>query len=46
MGQEWILACRGLGIPVDAEFSLQATLGNPVVIRQWQIAGLPADEFR
>ena len=43
---EWIELCRTTQIPVDAEFSLQGTLGNPVLIRQWQICGLPADEFR
>jgi dynein heavy chain, axonemal len=26
-------------------FSLNATLGNPVKIRAWQIAGLPVDSF-
>ena len=26
-------------------FSLSATLGNPVKIRDWQIAGLPVDSF-
>jgi dynein heavy chain len=46
MVKEWISLCRDTKIPVDADFTLQATLGNPVTIRQWQICGLPADEFR
>jgi len=43
---EWIFLCKSIEIPVDPEFLLEGQLGNPVVIRQWQICGLPADEFR
>ena len=33
------------GIPCSDEFSLIATLGDPVQIRAWNIAGLPTDSF-
>ena len=36
--------CKERNIPVSENFSLQATLGNPVKIRDWQIAGLPVDK--
>lgn len=42
---EWIARCRDLGIPASSAFQLQGVLGDPVQIRNWQIAGLPADEF-
>uniref|UniRef100_A0A1I8FV89 DHC_N2 domain-containing protein n=1 Tax=Macrostomum lignano TaxID=282301 RepID=A0A1I8FV89_9PLAT len=32
-------------IPVSRSFSLSATLGDPVRIRDWQIFGLPVDSF-
>lgn len=32
-------------IPCSASFSLITTLGEPVVIRAWNIAGLPVDAF-
>ena len=34
-----------MGIPRSSEFSLSATLGDPVKIREWNIAGLPTDSF-
>ncbi|XP_047106954.1 dynein axonemal heavy chain 3 [Schistocerca piceifrons] len=42
---EWNKACTELGIPCSQNFSLIATLGEPVVIRAWNIAGLPVDNF-
>ena len=33
------------GIPCSDEFSMNATLGDPVKIRSWNIAGLPTDAF-
>ena len=41
--REWYTLCREKGIPISDSFSLSNTLGDPVVIRDWQIAGLPAD---
>lgn len=32
-------------IPCAKQFSLVFTLGEPVVIRAWNIAGLPVDTF-
>lgn len=41
---EWQSMCQQRGIPVSDVFSLNVTLGNPVMIREWQIAGLPGDK--
>ena len=37
--------CQQRDIPVSEVFSLSDTLGNPVLIRDWQIAGLPVDKY-
>jgi dynein heavy chain len=37
--------CRDRYIPVSKTYSLIATLGEPVKIRNWQIFGLPIDSF-
>ncbi|XP_068084555.1 dynein axonemal heavy chain 3 [Anabrus simplex] len=42
---DWNPRCYKLGIPCSENFSLIATLGEPVVIRAWNIAGLPVDNF-
>lgn len=39
----WHKACLARKIPTSADFTLAATLGNPVEIRQWNINGLPTD---
>ncbi|XP_065834129.1 dynein axonemal heavy chain 7-like [Oscarella lobularis] len=41
----WMKECRAENIPCSAEFSLSTTLGDPVKIRAWNIAGLPTDSF-
>jgi dynein heavy chain, axonemal len=41
----WNEMLHKFGINSSEEFSLQAVLGNPVQIRQWQIYKLPADDF-
>nr|CAD7573553.1 unnamed protein product [Timema californicum] len=41
----WNKRCLSLGIPCAQNFSLIATLGEAVVIRAWNIAGLPVDNF-
>jgi dynein heavy chain len=33
------------GIPFSADFSIEGQLGDPVVIRDWLIKGLPADSL-
>ena len=40
----WLTTCKELMLPCG-NFSLLNSLGDPVVIREWQIAGLPADDF-
>ena len=42
---EWHKLCSEKGIPVSDRFSLSGTLGEPVRIREWQIAGLPVDKY-
>ena len=41
----WITSVANKGIPRSDNFSLQETLGDPVLIRAWNIAGLPTDGF-
>ena len=43
--ESFIDMCRGAGIPHTPRFSLVATLGEPVKIREWLITGLPNDSF-
>ena len=43
MVEEWLIELRGLEIPHSDNCNLVATLGDPVKIRNWQIAGLPRD---
>ena len=42
---EWHKLCLNKGILCSDPFSLSKTLGQPIVIRNWQIAGLPVDLF-
>ncbi|RVE49566.1 hypothetical protein evm_005794 [Chilo suppressalis] len=41
----WNARTAELNIPCSEVFSLVQTLGEPVVIRAWNIAGLPVDAF-
>jgi len=41
----WVTACEAAGVPCSPKFSLSAALGDPVKIRQWNIWGLPKDDF-
>ncbi|NXY69389.1 DYH7 protein, partial [Glareola pratincola] len=43
--KEWALLCKTKDIPCSDDFSLTNTLGEPVEIRAWNIAGLPSDMF-
>ncbi|XP_034243583.1 dynein heavy chain 3, axonemal isoform X2 [Thrips palmi] len=43
--KSWNQSCKQLGIPCSEEFSLIDVLGDPVSIREWNIAGLPVDSF-
>ncbi|CAB3230574.1 unnamed protein product [Arctia plantaginis] len=41
----WAHACHNCGLVCTLEFDLIKSLGEPVVIQQWNIDGLPADDF-
>ncbi|XP_076154944.1 dynein axonemal heavy chain 3 [Alosa pseudoharengus] len=41
----WHRLCQQKKVPCSDDFTLSNTLGNQVLIRQWQIAGLPVDAF-
>ncbi|XP_021099628.1 dynein heavy chain 12, axonemal [Heterocephalus glaber] len=43
--KDWSMLCKEKKIPCSEEFSLSKTLGDPVKIRAWNIAGLPTDTF-
>ncbi|XP_044289654.1 dynein axonemal heavy chain 3 isoform X4 [Varanus komodoensis] len=43
--EKWLSLCKEQKIPCSNDFSLSNTLGDPVKIRAWQIAGLPIDSF-
>ena len=40
---QWLLQANKLSIPASPKFSLAGTLGDPVLIREWQNQGLPTD---
>ncbi|XP_053577059.1 dynein axonemal heavy chain 1 [Bombina bombina] len=40
---QWTVKLKNLGVPCSQDPSLIGTLGEPVKIRSWQIAGLPND---
>uniref|UniRef100_A0A7N8WVR0 Dynein, axonemal, heavy chain 7 n=1 Tax=Mastacembelus armatus TaxID=205130 RepID=A0A7N8WVR0_9TELE len=43
--EQWMNLCKSREIPCSASLSLMNTLGDPVKIRAWTIAGLPSDSF-
>lgn len=43
--KKWNDVCLKIGIPCSKQFSFVTTLGEPVIIRAWNIAGLPVDNF-
>ncbi|XP_078059400.1 dynein axonemal heavy chain 12 [Mustelus asterias] len=42
---QWTSMCKSKDIPSSGDFSLSKTLGDPIIIRAWNIAGLPTDSF-
>ncbi|GCC21887.1 hypothetical protein chiPu_0000269 [Chiloscyllium punctatum] len=42
---DWTNMCKSKNIPSSGDFSLSKTLGDPITIRAWNIAGLPTDNF-
>ncbi len=45
MLRQWVAKCQEYGIPCAASFRLETVLGDPVKVRQWNIWGLPKDDF-
>ncbi|XP_056144845.1 dynein axonemal heavy chain 7 [Lampris incognitus] len=43
--EEWINLCKIKQIPCSSNMSLMSSLGDPVKLRAWTIAGLPSDSF-
>lgn len=43
--ESWVLAVKAKNIPTGDNFSLQVCIGNPVIIRSWNIDSLPRDSF-
>uniref|UniRef100_A0A8C3D5L5 Dynein axonemal heavy chain 12 n=1 Tax=Cairina moschata TaxID=8855 RepID=A0A8C3D5L5_CAIMO len=43
--KDWSELCKKKNIPCSDTFSLSNTLGDPIKIRAWNIAGLPTDVF-
>ncbi|XP_069790707.1 dynein axonemal heavy chain 7 isoform X5 [Narcine bancroftii] len=43
--EKWVNKCKKMLIPCSDDLSLTTTLGDPVKIRAWNIAGLPSDNF-
>ncbi|XP_053147136.1 dynein axonemal heavy chain 12 isoform X3 [Hemicordylus capensis] len=43
--KDWSELCKDKSIPCSENFSLSKTLGDPIKIRSWNIAGLPTDQF-
>ncbi|KAM8930418.1 dynein axonemal heavy chain 12 [Pelodytes ibericus] len=43
--RNWSKLCKSKMIPCSDDFSLSKTLGDPIKIRAWNIAGLPTDNF-
>ncbi|KAL6428106.1 hypothetical protein ACFW04_008466 [Cataglyphis niger] len=42
---EWVQLCENLQMICSHDFQLRDILGDPVLIRSWNIVGLPADAF-
>ena len=42
---EWLQAAGARGVPCSRGYTLTAVLGEPVKVRQWNIEGLPKDDF-
>lgn len=41
--EKWVEGCLEREIPTSDDFTLVKTMGDPVVLRNWGIAGLPSD---
>merc|ERR1711871_1526875 len=45
INEQWQAAVTEEKIPTSPKVGLQACLGDPVIVRQWNIDGLPRDDF-
>lgn len=43
--EEWMNLCKSREIPCSPNMSLMNSLGDPIKIQAWTIAGLPSDSF-
>lgn len=43
--EKWIRTAQSLRVPVASNFSLDRVLADPVEVREWTLAGLPADKL-
>ena len=43
--KEWMAKCIEKKIPFSSDFTVTRILGDPVMIRDWNINGLPADSL-
>jgi len=43
--ERWAARCAEMAVPCSSNFTLTKSLGDPVLIRQWGIHGLPVDSF-
>lgn len=41
--QLWQERAKELDIPFDEKYSIDKTLGEPLVLREWMLQGLPSD---
>lgn len=42
---DWYAKVVGFNIPTSKNYNFNTTLGDPIAIRAWSIAGLPSDNF-
>lgn len=43
--ENWVKVCTGMNIVCASDFQLTQVMGDPVLIRSWNIFGLPTDLF-
>jgi dynein heavy chain len=41
--QKWVQQIKDLNLPLSENFSVEQTLGDPLIIREWNMNGLPSD---
>jgi dynein heavy chain len=42
---DWVKRVKDLKIPMSDDYNFNKTLGDAIAIRQWEIFGLPSDNF-